>query len=280
MKDPLDRPLLVCTNGDEHTRPALNYGVWLAGLLKTPVTFLGILERDGSVDRIEALIKEAASELDTTIAPYEVRLEKGRGSVVIARLANSGSYIAVIGPLGRPALRRLVQGRSFRRILSGVSGPIFYIPKACCQLKKVLVCLGGLEYSTSMEQFCLNLARRSNASVTFLHVVEPVTLQYPTAQEIKAHWDSLIETPTPQGQHLRWALATAHAMGISAAIKIRHGNIVHEITDEARSGQYDLIGMGSAYSAHSLRHFYMPNVTAEVAEQLVCPVLTMRQEPS
>jgi nucleotide-binding universal stress UspA family protein len=53
---------------------------------------------------------------------------------------------------------------------------------------------------------------------------------------------------------------------------------VHEILDEVRQGKYDLLGMGSPYSAHSLRHLYMPNVTAEVAEGVLLPVLAVRQE--
>jgi len=34
--------------------------------------------------------------------------------------------------------------------------------------------------------------------------------------------------------------------------------------------------MGSAYSASALRQMYMPNVTADVAENAHCPVLTAR----
>jgi hypothetical protein len=34
--------------------------------------------------------------------------------------------------------------------------------------------------------------------------------------------------------------------------------------------------MGSAYSAHSLRHLYMPNVTAEVSEVVAIPLLSVR----
>jgi hypothetical protein len=46
-----------------------------------------------------------------------------------------------------------------------------------------------------------------------------------------------------------------------------------------REGNYDMICMGSHYSAHALRQLYMPNVTAEVAESAHCPVLTVRHMP-
>jgi nucleotide-binding universal stress UspA family protein len=65
--------------------------------------------------------------------------------------------------------------------------------------------------------------------------------------------------------------------GFQPEFKVRHGDVVHQIIDEVRKGDYDLVGMGSAYSAHSLRHLYTPNVTAEVAEELEIPILTVRQ---
>jgi nucleotide-binding universal stress UspA family protein len=45
---------------------------------------------------------------------------------------------------------------------------------------------------------------------------------------------------------------------------------------ENSEGNYDLICMGSPYSANALRQLYAPNVTAEIAESTNCPVLTAR----
>jgi hypothetical protein len=64
--------------------------------------------------------------------------------------------------------------------------------------------------------------------------------------------------------------------GLEVEFKVRHGSIVHEIVNEINHGSYDLLGMGSAYSAHSLRHLYMPNVTAEVSEVVAIPLLSVR----
>lgn len=60
-------------------------------------------------------------------------------------------------------------------------------------------------------------------------------------------------------------------------MKLRQGSAVHEILDEIQTGEYDLAAMGSPYSGHSLRHLYMPNVIAEVAETAGLPVLTVRR---
>ena len=38
-----------------------------------------------------------------------------------------------------------------------------------------------------------------------------------------------------------------------------------------KDGDYDLVCMGSPYSASALRQFYTPNVTAEIAESYLLP---------
>ena len=63
-------------------------------------------------------------------------------------------------------------------------------------------------------------------------------------------------------------------MGITVDFKVRHGDIVHEILAEASAQAYDMIVMGSPYSSNTLRHLFMPNVTAEIAEALDHPILT------
>ncbi len=272
----IHHPILLCTNGDDHTAPALDYGVWLAGLLHTRVVFLGIQEPGADPGQIEPLIQNAARRLDVQKTPFEIRMDQGDGPEVIARHANAGSFLTVVGPLGRSVWQRLVQGRSFRKMLSHIQSPLFYIRETRQPLKKMLVCLGGLEYSLGVEAFSLDLAKISGASVTVLHVVEPVTMHYPIAMEIRDHWKTVMETDTPQGRHLRRVYEAAKNKGLPIEFHARHGNIVHEIVEEARNGKYDLIAMGSAYSAHSLRHLYMPSVTAEVAEAIVCPILTIR----
>lgn len=269
-------PLLLCTNGDEDSQPVLEYGVWMAGLLKTSVVLLGIIEGRSDKTAVERILGETSDVLQGADISYKVRMDDGKAPVVIARHAIAGNYLTLVGRMGRPAWRRAVQGRSFRRILERVATPVLYVPKARLRLNRMLICLGGLGYAASMEHLGLYLARASKARVTLLHVVEPITLDYPTAREVQNHWADILNTDTPQGRNLGEALEEVRKVGLEAEFKVRHGNIVHEIVEEARQGEYDLVGMGSAYSAHSLRHLYMPNVTAEVAESLECPIFTVR----
>ncbi|UCH59647.1 MAG: universal stress protein [Anaerolineales bacterium] len=268
--------LLLCTNGDPASYAALEYGVWIAKILRIPVILLGILEGYQEEERLVKLINQTSARLKEQGIPHLVQYESGRSSIVIPRLTASRDFITVVGPLGRPTWMRIFQGRSFRRILSRVETPIFYVRETRTRLENILVCMGGLGYSTSVQSLCLSLAKITGAKVTLLHIVEPVSYRYPISRDIVDHWDTIYETDTPQGRNLRQAKARFESAGLSVYLKIRHGSPVHEILEEILRGQYDLVGLGSPYSAYSLRHIFMPNVTAEVAEAITCPVVTVR----
>jgi nucleotide-binding universal stress UspA family protein len=269
--------LLLCTNGCETTRPSLAYGAWLARLLQAPVTILGIVEESSQQASVRALTQQAANSLAENNTQYELVVERGFAPDVIARYAASQEHsLVVVGPFGRPAWRRIMMGRSFRRLMARIQRPILYVPREHLRLQKALVCMGGLGYADSVIHLSVHLAGLTGAEVTILHVIEPITLDYPTSHEIFEHLENIQETDTPQGRNLRAALQLIHTAGLTARLKVRRGSVVNEIMDEIATGNYDLVGMGSAYSAHSLRHLYMPNVTAEVGESVPCPILTVR----
>jgi nucleotide-binding universal stress UspA family protein len=272
--------LLLCTNGCETTRPSLAYGAWLAGLLKAPVTLLGIVEDAMQKTSVQALTQQVEEGLKRDNIQYQLVIDKGFAPDVIARYAAQDQhFLVIVGPLGRPVWRRLMMGRSFRRLMAHIQRPILYVPQEHLQLKKVLICMGGLGYADTVIQISVRFAELTGADVTLLHVVEPITLDYPTSHEIFEHLENIQETNTPQGRNLRAALQMIHTAGLTARLKIRRGSVVNEILDEVSAGQYDLVGMGSAYSVHSLRHLYMPNVTAEVGESIPSPILTVRLLP-
>lgn len=80
----------------------------------------------------------------------------------------------------------------------------------------------------------------------------------------------------PQSRHLQSALLAAQKANVEARVLVRHGPLIHELFDEIRTGGYDLVAVGSAYSSHTLRHLTRPDVAALVGATFDCPVLTAR----
>ncbi len=270
---------LLATNGAPETRSALWYGLHLAQLQGAFVTVLGVAEPTDARHPVRTLVAEAEARLQQSGVPYQLRLASGYAEQVIADEAARGSYdLLALGPLGRPALRRWLLGRSLRYFLEEVETPILYVPKMRWPLQRILVCLGGLGYARPAEQFGLDVARQAGAEVVLLHVVPPIERSYPLAEKIRLDWKHVDETDTVIGRAIRGARSLARKQGVGARLLVRHGEVVEEILTEIRQGAYDMVCMGSPYSAQGLRSLYAPNVTAEVAEHGQMPVYCARSE--
>jgi nucleotide-binding universal stress UspA family protein len=273
--------LLITTNGFAGTWPSIEYGTWLAATLDKNITLLGVTENlnPAAIDDhhpLEDVFARAVELFQKNGVAYNLEVQNGNAEDVIPHKANQGDYIVVLSPLGRPQIRRMLTGRSIRHLMGEVEQPILYVPESKLPLKKILICMGGLGYEIAAEHIAMQMAMKSQAEITLLHIIPQIDINYPTAKTVSDHWQNLAETDTPIGQCLRRALETAKNNGLTANVKARQGNVVEEILAEVKEGNYDLLCMGSMYSSSALRQLYAPNVTAEIADGAPCPVLTAR----
>ena len=275
---------LIATNGFEGTWPSIEYGAWAAASIHAPVILLGVAEHLPSApidDKypLEDIFARAVELFQQKEVQYSLEIQNGDAEEIIPREAKKRDCVTVVGPLGRPPLRRFLVRRSIHHLMAQISTPILYVPQARLPLKKMLICLGGLGYEVTAEHLAIRVAIKSKADVTLLNVAPQVDLDYPTARAVREHWQDLVNTDTLPGRNLRQALETAQIAGLNAAVKARQGNIVEEILAEIKEGNYDLVCMGSPYSGHGLRQMYSPSVTDEVVESAHCPILTARYLP-
>ena len=276
--------LLITTNGFKGTLPAIEYGAWFAEIMRMKITLLGVTENlnPAAIDDHHPLgdvFERAVSLFKARSVEYSLEVQNGEAERVIPERANSGDYIVVVGPLGRPQFKRWLTGRSIRPLMENIKRPILYVPEIRLPVKKMLVSIGGLGYAESTENLAFQVAVASHAEVTIMHVIPPTDLDYPSTRNVREHLGDLADTDTLAGRSLRKALDVALRAGLTARTLARQGNIVEEILAEIRGGEYDMVCMGSPYSASALRQFYSPNVTAEIAEVIHCPVMTARYQP-
>jgi len=272
---------LIVTNGFKGTWSAIEYGAALAQSMQTKATLLGVTEdlNPAAIDDhhpLEDIFASAVELFHKNGVEYSLEVRNGVAEQIIPEVANKGNFITVVSPLGRPQFKRWLTGRSIRSLMEQVQGPILYVPETRLPLKKILISAGGLGYEESAENIAIQVATASRADVTILYVLPPTDFDYPSTRGMQGHLDDLAETDTLPGKSLRKALEIAQKAGLNAKTTARQGNIVEEILAEIREGDYDLICMGSAFSANTLRQYYAPNVTAEVAESAHCPVLSAR----
>jgi nucleotide-binding universal stress UspA family protein len=273
--------VLITTNGFKATWNAIEYGAWFAESLQTKLTLLGVTEKlnPAAMDDhhpLEDVFERAVSLFKEKGLAYSLEVQEGDAEDIISKRANNGNFVTVVSPLGRPQIRRWLTGRSVRHFMETILSPILYVPEVRLPLNKLLICVGGLGFEVDAENLALQIAIKSQAEVTLLHIVPPVDLDYPTSRVANEHWRDLINTDTVLGRNLRKAVDTVEAVGLTARVEVRRGHIVEEIDSVLKAGNYDLLCMGSPFGGNALRQLYAPNVTAEIAEAAHCPVLTAR----
>lgn len=273
--------VLIVTNGYKETWQAVEQGTWLAKNLGLNIALLGVTENvnAAAIDDhhpLEDVFEKAVGLFNAEGVAYRLEVQNGSVEEVLPVKAKEREAIVVLSPLGRNQIKRWLAGRSIRYFMEEIEQPILYVPQSKLPVKKILIPMGGLGYEVTAEHLAMQMATKSRAEVTLLHIAPPVDLDYPTSRAIRENWQNPEETDTPIGRSLRHALEVAKAEGLMAGIKGRQGNIIEEILSETQEGNYDLVCMGSSYSTQSLRQMYSANVTAEIADSVQCPVLTAR----
>jgi nucleotide-binding universal stress UspA family protein len=273
--------LLIATNGFKATWGAIEYGAWFASSMQMKVTLLGISEKSqpSAIDEghpLEDLFARAVELFQKNGVDYTLEIRNGNAEQVIPQKANQGNFLTVVTPLGRSRFRHWLIGRSFRVFMEEIKGPILYVPTVRLPLKSLLISAGGLGYEVDAENLSLQVATANRADVTILHVIPPTDLDYPTTRDVREHAEDLQDTDTILGRSLRTGLSIAEQAGLTANLITRQGHVVEEILAEVKRGNYDMVCMGSRYSTHALIQLYTPNVTADVADSVSCPLLTVR----
>jgi nucleotide-binding universal stress UspA family protein len=273
---PTDKiPLLLVTNGSPQCQPALDYGVWLAEQLKSPVRLLGILESKSRETLLNKVLSTARKQLEQIGVPYDLVLQRGGIERLIPRQTEAKKVLAVVGPLGRSMWSRALLGRSMRRILHQINAPLLYTRTAPNKLENILLCVGGMEYSLTMVELALDLAAKSKPQVNLLHIVTPHR-DFSSRRVTESNLLDLLQADTPEARNLQAALDLCKKRHLKGRVVVRKGSPADEIIAEAKSGRYDLVGMGSLYGAKGLRQLATADVSAHVAENLNIPILIAR----
>lgn len=273
----MKKRILLVTNGCSDSWGTVDYAIWMAMTFSVSITFLGIIEDPEGAYPVQEMFSQAIPHFKREGIEYDLQLINGDSETVLREMKWDGDELLIIGTLGRSSLHHLLMRRTIHQVIEDVPVPILYAREAKKSIENILVCFGGLGHALKAATLAIEIAAHLQAQLTFLHVVPPVDLNYPVAKEILDNWDHLLDTDTPPAQELRTAIKSAEEKGLSARVVFRHGHPIHQIRSELEESNYDLVCMGSSFSdQESLRHLYAPNVTAEIAEAVNTPILTVR----
>lgn len=140
---------------------------------------------------------------------------------------------------------------------------------------KILVPVDFSEHSTLALDTAVSLAKDFGASLTIVHVYEPLAVAVPQGYQLfsEAQLTRLFE-------ELQQALAQqrqrAEAAGVAkVAAELLHGFAVSEVQNYARENAFELIVMGT-HGRRGLSHAFLGSVAERLVRVAPCPVLTVR----
>jgi nucleotide-binding universal stress UspA family protein len=141
--------------------------------------------------------------------------------------------------------------------------------------KKILVPIDFSEHSTLALDTAVSLAKDFAASLTLVHVFEPLAIAVPQGYQLFSEtqlnrlFEELHEGLARQRQRAEAAGATL------VKSELLHGFAVGELQNYAEQNAFDLIVMGT-HGRRGLSHAFLGSVAERLVRVAPCPVLTVR----
>lgn len=141
---------------------------------------------------------------------------------------------------------------------------------------KILVPTDFSECATEAVRAAVDLAGRYGASITLVHVFEPLVYPFPEATGFSTilNLADVIEDIDELLEKNKRIAIEAGAKDVTAAQL--QGHPPSEIADYAKEGGFDLIVMGT-HGRRGLSHLMIGSVAERVVRFASCPVLTVRK---
>jgi len=144
-------------------------------------------------------------------------------------------------------------------------------------VKKILVPVDFSAHSTEAVRFAADLARRFEASLTLVHVYQPMTYVLPEGYVLlgPAQLEELLgQFKAKLADAKRDALALGAPRVESVLLE---GGVISELMRYAAEGGCDMIVMGT-HGRTGWKHMLIGSVAENVVRTAPCPVLTVRAQ--
>lgn len=142
-------------------------------------------------------------------------------------------------------------------------------------LRRVLVPVDFSKHAEHALLYGAALARRFNAELFLLHVLQDVTLYQPDAVNISPPVIPPLEELSAAARQGLERLAAQQKLPGAVHCDVREGTPVEEIIDYAKETNIDLVVIGT-HGRGWLAHAFLGSTAEKVVRKAPCPVLTVR----
>jgi nucleotide-binding universal stress UspA family protein len=271
--------VLISTIGLQQTDIGIRQLIRLAESVPIEPTVLMIIKYPEERNEADAALAQVAALLDPVFEKVQYKVRIGQSWEEIVKEGEAGHYdLLIMGQrASRPLLARL-RGHVTQKVVTHTSLPVLIAQREAIPLKRILICDSGVQSPTLLQLFYTRLPGilTQAADITVLHVMSQI-LAAPGIEErdLQASAEELIQAHTPEGVFLTQDLTYLEKLGLNTGVKVRHGLVIDEISDEARNGNYNLVVIG-AHRGNQVPRFLLDDLSRELVLDIERPILIVR----
>lgn len=227
------------------------------------------------LDTIQTRLKEYGEEITT-------RIEIGIPSLVVQTVAQTtAADLLVVGTHGRTGLDHVLIGSTAERVVRVAPCPVLAVKAdksaanaaALEAIKRIVVPIDLSSCSLDALEYATQFARQGGASVTMLHVMEPVTYGLDFSLIHANEWKRQRKYFE---EHLTILSACLTSFGVKTDHALMPGLPADSITSYATEHDFDLMIMGT-HGRRGISHILVGSIAGAMLWRAPCPLLTVRQ---
>jgi nucleotide-binding universal stress UspA family protein len=236
---------------------------------------LELIEAQNDEHTMAALDRRAGVD-DAVVHTHLVRgLSVSESLIEVAR--DLGCDLVVMGTHGRRGLRHLLLGSVAEEVLRTAEMKVITVRESADTDERsagsILVPHDFSERSKKALDVARLWAQALDASVTLLHVVEP--LVYPEFYAVDAMPEDVQQEVEERSWEALREVAAEHLDGIEHEVKVVSGRATEVILDQALADRCDLVVMATR-GLSGIEHLLLGSVAEGVVRRSEVPVLTVR----
>ena len=294
MAAPVQR-ILVPTDFSEAARSALDVALELAGVFSAEIHLLHVRvlledphheeEYRRELDRLmtredqrtrELLAGAGRSTGEAVVHPHLVR-GLSESEAICETVADLGCDLVIMGTHGRHGLKHLLLGSVTERVVRSCPEPVLTVHPGSTRRTlrggRLLVPTDFSDASMAAIQTASSWATALEASVTLLHVVEPVV--YPEFYAVDIFPEDIMDRVTARSQEALDKLAKERFQGVPCDTHVVTGRTTEAILEASDPSHHDMVILASR-GLSPIEHLLLGSVADAVVRRASLPVLTVR----